>query len=102
MGFFNAMSSVNKINSLLAELERQVIQSQQLLESNSSRQSLDSVLSRMKCIHQELIDTFSNSSGARISMYRIFGDQMRMDGILMYSRNVTMNLAAIIANRFPY
>lgn len=100
MGFFNAMSSVNKINGLLTEFEQQVLLSQQLLETNASKQTLDCVLNRMAVLHQELIDTFSNSSGARVSMYHMFGDKMRMDGILMYTKNVTMNLAAVITNRY--
>lgn len=37
MGFFNAMSSINKINNLLKDLENQVTISQDLVQSNASR-----------------------------------------------------------------
>ena len=99
MGFFNAMSSINKINSLLKDLENQVTISQDLVQSNASRWQLDNSLNDLKRIHQDLIDTFSNSSGARVSVFTLFGDKMRMDGILTYSKNLIYNLTAIIQSR---
>ncbi len=99
MGFFNAMSSINKINSLLKDLENQVTISQDLVQSNASRWQLDNSLNVLKRIHQDLIDTFSNSSGARVSVFTLFGDKMRMDGILTYSKNLIYNLNAIIQSR---
>ena len=99
MGFFNAMSSINKINSLLKDLENQVTISQDLVQSIASRWQLDNSLNVLKRIHQDLIDTFSNSSGARVSVFTLFGDKMRMDGILTYSKNLIYNLNAIIQSR---
>ena len=99
MGFFNAMSSINKINNLLKDLENQVTISQDLIQSNGSRWQLENCLNVLKRIHQELIDTFSNSSGARVSVFTLFGDKMRMDGILMYSKNLIYNLNTIIQSR---
>ena len=52
----------------------------------------------MKSIHQQLIDTFSNSSTARTAMFKIFGDKMQMHGILTYTKNVTLHLNSIIQN----
>ena len=46
-----------------------------------------------------MINTFGNSSGARVSMYTLFGDKMRMDGILTYSKNVIYHLNAIAQSR---
>lgn len=99
MGFFNAMSSVNKINNLLKDFENQVTITQDLVERGASSQMLINYLNVMKSIHQQLIDTFSNSSGARIAMYQIFGDKMKMDDILTYTKNVILHLNAIIQNR---
>ena len=99
MGFFNAMSSINKINNLLKDLENQVTISQDLVQSNGSRWQLENSLNVLKRIHQELIDTFSNSSGARVSVFTLFGDKMRMDDILMYSKSLIYNLNAIIQSR---
>lgn len=99
MGFFNAMSSINKINNLLKDLENQVTITQDLVQSNASRRQLENSLNVLKHIHQELIDTFAGSGGARVSMFTLFGDKMRMDDVLTYSKNVALNLAAIIAQK---
>lgn len=99
MGFFNAMSSINKINNLLKDLENQVTITQDLVQSNASRRQLENSLNVLKHIHQELIDTFAGSGGARVSMFTLFGDKMRMNDVLTYSKNVALNLAAIIAQK---
>lgn len=99
MGFLNAMSSINKINNLLKDLENQVAITQGQIESHAPVYMLENSLNTHKRIHQELIDTFSNSGGARVSMYTVFGDKMRMDDVLSYSKNLAINLAAIIQTR---
>lgn len=99
MGFLNAMTSISKINNLLKDLENQVTITQDQVESNASRWQLENSLNVFKRIHQDLIDTFTGSGVARVAVFTVFGDKMRMDDILTYSKNVTMNLAAIIAQR---
>lgn len=99
MGLFNAMSSVNKINRLLKDLENQVTITQDQVSKNAPAETLQNSLNVLKHIHQELIDTFCQSLGARISMYTIFGDKMNMHGILTYSKNVIYNLYAIIQDK---
>jgi hypothetical protein len=99
MGFFNAMSSIARINELLKDFENQVTISQDLVQRNAPKENLINSLNVMKSIHQQMIDTFSNSAGARTAMFKIFGDKMQMDGILTYSKNVIYNLYAIIQNR---
>lgn len=99
MGFFNAMSSINKVNNLLKDLENQVTITQGQIERRAPLSNLENSLNVHKRIHQELIDIFSNSGGARVSVYSVFGDKMRMDDVLMYSKNLAMNLASIIAQR---
>lgn len=99
MGFFNAMSSINKVNNLLKDLENQVTITQGQIERGAPLSNLENSLNVHKRIHQELLDVFSNSSGARVSVYTVFGDKMRMDDVLTYSKNLAMNLAAIIAQR---
>jgi len=96
MGFFNAMSSINKVNNLLKDLENQVTITQDQVRKNASAETLQNSMNVLKHIHQELINTFSNSSGARVSMFTLFGNKMRMHDILTYSKNVIYNLAAII------
>lgn len=98
MGFFNAMSSINKVNNLLKDLENQVTIMQGQIRMNAPAETLQNSLNVLKHIHQELIDTFSNSNGARVAMFTLFGDKMRMNDILTYSKNVIYTLAAIIKN----
>lgn len=98
MGFFNAMSSIAKINELLKDFENQVTISQDLVERNAPKSYLINSLNVMKSIHQQLIDTFSNSSAARTAMFKIFGDKMQMHGILTYTKNVILHLNSIIQN----
>ena len=99
MGFFNAMSSIGTINQLLKDLENQVTICQSQVQNNVSTAVLNNSLNVLKDIHQKLIDNFSNSSAARVATYTIFGDKMRMDGILTYSKNVIYHLNAIIQSR---
>lgn len=98
MGLFNAVSSINKINKLLKDLENQVTITQDQVQRNAPVNTLQNSLNVLKHIHQDLIDTFINSSGARVSKYNLFGDKMRIHDILTYSKNVIYNLAAIINN----
>lgn len=99
MGFFNAMSSINRINNLLKDLENQVSITKGLVETNAPKLNLENSLNVHKKIHQDLIDAFSESRTARISMYKIFGDKMLMNDVLTYSKNLIYNLHAIIQLR---
>ncbi len=96
MGFFNAMSSINKVNNLLKDLENQVTITQGQIENGAPLSNLVNSLNVHKRIHQDLLDVFSNSGGARVSVYTLFGDKMRMDDVLTYSKNLVLNLTAII------
>lgn len=98
MGFFNAMASIGKINQLLKDFENLVTITQDLVERNAPTSTLNNHLNAMKSIHQELINTFENSSGARTAMFKLFGDKMQMHGILTYTKNVILHLHSIIQN----
>ena len=99
MGFFGGMSTINKINKLLKDLENQVTITQGQLESNAPTSNLIKSLNVHKRIHQDLIDAFGSSRLAMNSPFWIFGDKMNMDGILTYSKNLIYNLNSIIAQR---
>jgi hypothetical protein len=99
MGFFNAMSSIGKINNLLKDFENQVTISQDLVERGAPKENLIYSLNVLKSIHQELIDTFSNSGAARTAMFKVFGDKMQMHGVLTYTKNVIYHLHSIIQSR---
>lgn len=99
MGLFNATSSIMKINRLLKDLENQITITQNLVKKDAPASMLNNSLNVLKSIHQQLIDTFSQSSAARVAMFTIFGEKMQMDGILTYSKNVIYNLYAIIQNQ---
>ncbi len=96
MGFFNAISSINKVNNLLKDLENQITITQGQIERGAPLSNLENSLNVHKHIHQELIDIFSNSGGARVSVYTLFGDKLRMDDVMTYSKNLILNLSAII------
>lgn len=96
MGFFNAMTSIGEINRLIKDFENQVTITQGQVQDNASPIALNNSLNVLKSIHQELIYKFSNSSGARVAMYKIFGRKMQMDELLTYTKNVIYNLKAII------
>lgn len=99
MGFFNAMSSIGKINNLLKDLENEVTITQSLVSQDASREVLLNHVNILSSIHQELINTFSNSSGARTAMFKIFGNKMQMHDILTYSKNLVLHLNAIAQNQ---
>ena len=99
MGLFNATSSIMKINRLLKDLENQITITQSMVERDVPASMLRNSLNVLKSIHQQLIETFSQSSGARVAMFSIFGEKMQMDAILTYSKNVIYNLHAIIQNK---
>lgn len=99
MGLFNATSSIMKINRLLKDLENQITITQSMVERDVPASMLSNSLNVLKSIHQQLIETFSQSSGARVAMFSIFGEKMQMDAILTYSKNVIYNLHAIIQNK---
>lgn len=99
MGFVNTISSINKINSLLKDLENQVSITQDQVQRNASVETLQNSLNVLKNIHQEMIDTFGNSRGARMAMYTVFGDKMQMPELLLYSKNVIYHLYAIIQSK---
>ena len=82
----------------MKDLENQVTITQGMIESGAPKFNLENCLNIHKRIHQELIDVFSGSGGARRATYKIFGETMRMDDILMYSKNLAFNLAAIVHN----
>ena len=79
--------------------ENQVTISQDLVARDAPVSNLINSLNVLKSIHQQLIDAFSQSSAARVAMFKIFGDKMQMEGILTYSKNVIYHLNAIIQNR---
>ncbi len=94
------MWSINSINGLLKDLENQVTISQDQASRNAPISSLEGSLNVLKDIHQKMINAFASSSAARISVFKLFGEKMRMnDDVLTYSKNVIYNLAAIIQHR---
>lgn len=99
MGLFNATSSIMKINRLLKDLENQITITQGLIERDAPALMLNNSLNVLKSIHQQLIDTFAQSSAARVAMFSIFGNKMQMEAILTYSKDVIYNLYAIIQNK---
>lgn len=99
MGFFNAMSSIGKINKLIEELENQTFIIKSNVDLNVPVSSLKNCLNVHKSIHQQMIDTFGASAGARHAVYKLFGVKVRMHDVLSLSKKLAENLSKIIQER---
>ena len=99
MGFFNAMSSIGKINKLIEDLENQTMITKGNVDSNAPVATLRNCLSVHKSIHQQMIDIFGTSAGARHAVYTFFGEKVQMHEILTLSKKLAYDLNAIIYER---
>lgn len=97
MGIFNSFSTINQINTQLKDLENQITITRDMVMRDASKMELERCLNLLKKMHQNLINTFSQSSTAMAASYTIYNCKMTMPEILTYSKNVIMNLAVIIA-----
>lgn len=84
MGFFNAMSSISKINELLKEVEYQLkIVGDMKGNSVSSfrvQQEIDGLIS----LYNQIGSVLKNSSGARTAVYTFLGRKCRSWEILSF------------------
>ncbi len=84
MGFFNAMSSISKINELLKEVEYQLkIVGDMKGNSVSSfrvQQEIDGLIS----LYNQIGSVLENSSGARTAVYTFLGRKCRSWEILSF------------------
>lgn len=99
MGIFNWMDSMAHINSLLKDFENEVIITQDLVENGGSAYLLRTHLNVMRDIHQQLINNFGKSAGARIAAFHIFNQSLTMHELLTYTKNVCLHLSTIVQNR---
>lgn len=96
MGLFNAYSCINRINNLIKDLENQLAVTSSHLENNVDRWTLNNDLNAHKTIHNQLLDAFESSSAARVSVYKWFGREVRMNDILLVSKEIIYELNAHI------
>lgn len=84
MGFFNAMSSIGKINDLLKETEYQLKiigdMTDNLVSSSRVQQEVDGLVR----LYNQMGSVFENSSGARIAAYTFLGRKCRGWEILSF------------------
>lgn len=84
MGFFNAMSSIGKINDLLKETEYQLKiigdMNGNAVSSTRVQQEIDGLIR----LYNQIGSLLENSSGARIAVYTFLGRKCRSWEILSF------------------
>ena len=84
MGFFNAMSSIGRINDLLKETEYQLKVISDMESNSVSSTRLHQEVEGLIVLYNELGATFEKSSGARDAVYKFLGRKCRGWEILSF------------------
>ena len=73
MGFFNAMSSIGKINDLLKEMEYQLKIVGDMTDNNVSSLRVQQEVDGLIKLYNQIGSVLENSSGARTAVYTFLG-----------------------------
>ncbi len=84
MGFFNAMSSIGKINDLLKEIEYQLKIVGDMTDNSVSNVRVQQEVEGLIRLYNQLGSLVENSSGARIAVYTFLGRKCRSWEILSF------------------
>ena len=84
MGFFNAMSSIGKINDLLKETEYQLRIVSDMMGNSVSISSVRHEVEGLVKLYNQIGGLFENSSGARTAVYTFLGRKCRSWEILSF------------------
>ena len=84
MGFFNAMSSIGKINDLLKEIEYQLKIVGDMTDNSVSNARVQQEVEGLIRQYNRLGLLIENSSGARIAVYSFLGRKCRSWEILSF------------------
>ena len=84
MGFFNAMSSIGKINDLLKEIEYQLKIVGDMTDNSVSNARVQQEVEGLIRQYNRLGSLIENSSGARIAVYSFLGRKCRSWEILSF------------------
>lgn len=84
MGFFNAMSSIGKINDLLKEIEYQLKIVSDMMGSSVSTSRIQLEVEGLVKLYNQTGGLLENSSGARTAVYTFLGRKCRSWEILSF------------------
>lgn len=84
MGFFNAMSSIGKINELLKETEYQLKVVGDMMDNSAPRTRIQQEIEGLIKLYNQIGSVLENSSGARTAVYTFLGRKCRSWEILSF------------------
>lgn len=84
MGFFNAMSSIGKINDLLKETEYQLKIVGDMMDNSAPRSRIQQETEGLVRLYNQIGGLLENSSGARTAVYTFLGRKCRSWEILSF------------------
>ena len=84
MGFFNAMSSISKINDLLKETEYQLKIVSDMAGNSVSSSRVQQEVDGLIRLYNPMGSLFENSGGARTAVYTFLGRKCRSWEILSF------------------
>ena len=92
MGFFNAMSSIGKINDLLKETEYQLKIIGDMTDNSVSSSRVQQEVEGLVRLYNQIGYLLENSSGARTAVYKFLGRKCRAWEILSFLNDTIRDL----------
>lgn len=92
MGFFNAMSSIGKINDLLKETEYQLKIVGDMTDNCVSNERIQQEIEGLIRLYNQIGNLLENSSGARTAVYTFLGRKCRAWEILSFLNDTIREL----------
>ena len=92
MGFFNAMSSIGKINNLLKEIEYQLKVISDMTDNSLPSAKVQNEVNELIRLYNQVASVLENSSGARTAVYTFLGRKCRSWEILSFLKETIREL----------
>lgn len=92
MGFFNAMSSIGKINDILKEAEYQLKIIGDMTDNSVSNSRIQQEVDELIRLYNQMGTLFENSGGARTAVYTFLGRKCRSWEILSFLNDTIRSL----------
>ena len=92
MGFFNAMSSIGKMNNLLRETENKLNLISIYMEKGAPKTIIEEEVIHLKGLQNQMGDVLANSAGARVATYSFLGKKCKILDVLMFLKQIIQDL----------
>lgn len=92
MGFFNAMSSIGKMNKLLIDTEWQLKRITDLMENNAPNIQIQQEVRNLVDLYNQMGSVLENSAGARIATYSFLGKKCRSLDVLLFLKEIIRDI----------